>query len=115
MGRPKKKRFCRRYQADRVYKPQGLPLREIGTQELSLDQFEALRLCYAEGRDQAEAGHRMGVSRGTVQRLLQTARRDLVSAILRNEAIIVNLKKSEACHVGVHPHERKRRACRHGQ
>ena len=29
MARPKKRRFCRRYNADRIYKPQGIPLKEI--------------------------------------------------------------------------------------
>jgi predicted DNA-binding protein (UPF0251 family) len=43
MPRPRKRRCCRRYQADRIYKPQGIPMREIGMTLLSLDQFEALR------------------------------------------------------------------------
>jgi predicted DNA-binding protein (UPF0251 family) len=110
MARPRKKRCCRRYQADRVYKPQGIPLREIGTVELSLDQFEALRLCYAEGRDQSEAGQQMGVSRGTVQRLLHAARKQLVEAILRQDAIVINLQEREACHAGMHTDARGRRA-----
>ncbi len=113
MPRPRKRRFCRRYHADRVYKPQGIPLRRIEPAVISLDQFEALRLCYLEGLDQEEAGRRMDISRGTVQRLLYEGRRRLVEAIIRNNAIIVNLKESEADHVSVYSDQRRCRARRH--
>lgn len=96
MPRPRKPRCCRRYRADRIYKPQGLPLREIGATRLALDQFEALRLCDAEGLDQTAAGERMGVSRGTVQRLLASARKQLVEAILRRDALIIDLEPEES-------------------
>lgn len=96
MSRPRKRRFCRRYSADRVYKPQGIPLRDIDTIEVSLDQFEALRLCDVEGLDQQQAGEKMGISRGTVQRLLYSARSSIVGGIIKNNAIIINLKPREA-------------------
>jgi len=107
LPRPRKKRFCRRYRADRVYKPQGVPLRDLVVVDLSLDQFEAMRLCDVERMDQAEAGAVLGVSRGTVQRLLYIARKELVSAILAGKAITFNLKKSEDCHVGLSAHSRR--------
>jgi len=43
--------------------------------QLALDELEALRLCDLLGLDQETAGERMGVSRGTVQRLLSSAGR----------------------------------------
>ena len=113
MPRPRKQRRCRRYIADRVYKPQGIPLREIDTSLLSLDQFEALRLCDVDGLDQEDAGRQMGVSRGTIQRLLYSGRKQLLEAILSNNAIIINLQESEDCHAGMHSDEGKRRARRH--
>jgi predicted DNA-binding protein (UPF0251 family) len=97
-----------------VYKPQGLPLRQIETSFLTVDQFEAMSLCDAEGLDQEEAGQRMGVSRGTIQRLLYGARKQIVEAILRNHAIVINLKESEATDAGLHSNQRKRWARRHG-
>jgi len=112
MGRPRKRRFCRRYAADRVYKPQGIPLRGIDTIEVSLDQFEALRLCDLEGLDQQQAGEKMGVSRGTIQRLLYGARRSIVEGIMNNKAIIINLKRSEARDDDMHPNQRRRRTGR---
>lgn len=114
MPRPRKHRCCRRYAADRVYKPQGLPLGQVDASVLSIDQFEALRLCDVEQLDQEAAGERMGVSRGTIQRLLYGARKQIVEAILHNHTIVINLKKSEATNAGLHSHQRKRRARRHG-
>ena len=108
MPRPRKHRCCRRYQADRVYKPQGIPMRDIEVSALSLDQFEALRLCDYERMEQEEAGQVLGVSRGTVQRLLYTARRQMVEAMLKNNAIIVNLRESEQNDVSVHSDRRGR-------
>ena len=114
MPRPRKHRCCRRYTADRVYKPQGIPLRQIGTTMITLDQFEAMRLCDAEQLDQEAAGRRMGISRGTIQRLLYGAREQIVEAILHNHAIVINLKESEATHAGMHSNQGKRRARRRG-
>ena len=44
-------------------------------------ELEALRLVDKEGLTQEEAGQRMGVSRGTVWRLLQSARRKTAQAL----------------------------------
>jgi predicted DNA-binding protein (UPF0251 family) len=107
LPRPRKKRFCRRYRADRVYKPQGIPLKDLEVVELSLDQFEALRLCDVDNLDQTQAGEALGVSRGTVQRLLYGARQALTAAILDGKAFTINLKTSEDCHVGLSAHQRR--------
>ena len=109
MPRPRKQRFCRRYKADRVYKPQGIPMKELTTAELPLDQFEAMRLCDVEQLDQESAGTKMGISRGTVQRLLYEGRRQLLEAILTNSAITINLKDCEGQNAGLHTHKRRRR------
>ncbi len=114
MPRPRKMRSCRRYRADRIYKPHGVPLRHLETVDISLDQFEVLRLCDVERLDQADAGERMGISRGTVQRLLYEARQKMVEAILHQRAIAVRLRESEDCRVGLYPHHRRCRKRRHG-
>lgn len=88
-------------------------MKEIDTTVLTLDQFEVLRLCDIENLDQEEAGKKMGVSRGTIQRLLYDARKLIAEAILHNNAIIINLKESEDCYVDVHSHQRRRRTQRH--
>jgi predicted DNA-binding protein (UPF0251 family) len=108
MPRPRKHRFCRRYRADRVFKPQGLSMREISTTTIDLDEFEALRLCDVEQLDQAEAGEQMGVSRGTIQRLLYAGREKLVRAVLENDAILINLNSPEESDVDLHSKQRRR-------
>jgi len=54
---------------------------------LALDEFEAMRLCDLEGLSQIEAGERMQISRGTVQRLLESGRRKVVQALLANQGL----------------------------
>lgn len=95
MPRPRKHRCCRRYRNNRVYKPQGIPLSELNITELAADEFEALRLCDSEGMDQLEAGQIIGVSRGTVQRLLKTGRRKLIKAFADHDAITILLNQEE--------------------
>lgn len=56
---------------------------------LALDEFEAMRLCDLEGLDQDQAGERLGVSRGTVQRLLQSGRTKLLGAMVGMRPIAV--------------------------
>jgi predicted DNA-binding protein (UPF0251 family) len=64
-----------------------MPLQEIPVHWLALDEFEAMRLRDLEGLSQIEAGERMGISRGTVQRLLESGRRKVVRALLANEGL----------------------------
>ena len=87
MPRCRKHRCCRPLSAARLLKPRGVPLHEVPVQWLALDEFEAMRLCDLEGLSQIEAGERMQVSRGTVQRLLESGRRKVVRALLANEGL----------------------------
>lgn len=61
---------------------------EIGKITLARDELEALRLCDLEGLTQEEAGKRMGVSRGTVQRILSSARKKVALALTSGMAIV---------------------------
>lgn len=89
MPRPHSRRRCRRFAGDRVFKPRSIPMRELEAVRLELSELEAMRLCDVDGHDQAAAGTRMGVSRGTVQRLLQSGRAKLVNAIIQNQALVI--------------------------
>ena len=71
-------------------KPAGVPTRALTKIVLEIDEFEALRLCDGEGLSQAEAGNRMGISRGTVQRLVTCGRNKLISALVDGKALVVN-------------------------
>lgn len=52
------------------------------------DELETLRLCDFEDMTQEEAGKQMGVSRGTVHRLLMSGRKKLVEAVVSSKALI---------------------------
>jgi predicted DNA-binding protein (UPF0251 family) len=56
---------------------------------LGLDELEAMRLCDLDEVDQETAGSRMGVSRGTVQRLLRSGRAKVLRALLDSSALII--------------------------
>lgn len=89
MPRPHKRRLCRQFDGDRVFKPRSIPMPELEREVLGLDELEAMRLCDLEGHDQASAGERMGVSRGTVQRLLSSGRAKVLRALVDTKALII--------------------------
>lgn len=89
MPRRCKERNCRRLDGDRNFKPSGIPSRELEKIELKLDEFEALRLCDYDGMSQIEAGEAMGISRGTVQRLLLSGRRKIVDVLLHSKELVL--------------------------
>ncbi len=61
---------------------------ELKQIELHRDELEALRLCDGEGLTQEEAGQRMGVSRGTIQRIVTVARRKTAISLTEGYALI---------------------------
>jgi predicted DNA-binding protein (UPF0251 family) len=52
-------------------------------------EVEALRLVDLEGLSQEEAGNKMGVSRGTVWRFLQSARRKVAQALTEGSTLSI--------------------------
>lgn len=61
---------------------------EVEKIPLYRDELEALKLCDLDGLTQQEAGGRMGVSRGTIQRLLSSARKKAATALSECKAIV---------------------------
>jgi predicted DNA-binding protein (UPF0251 family) len=57
-------------------------------------ELEALRLVDLEGLSQKEAGEKMGVSRGTVWRLLQSARKKSAQALTEARPLLVSVGES---------------------
>lgn len=56
-------------------------------------EVEALRLVDLEGLSQEEAGIEMGVSRGTIWRFLQSARRKMAQALTEGRPLVVTNEK----------------------
>lgn len=52
------------------------------------DELEALKLCDLDGLTQEQAGRRMGISRGTVQRTLAVARKKVAMALSECKALV---------------------------
>ena len=87
--RPRKKRCCEGgFLPGQAFKFNGVPLRQLKQIPLHHDELEALRLCDLEGLFQEQAGEKMGVSRGTVQRLVSSARRKIAEALVSGAALV---------------------------
>jgi predicted DNA-binding protein (UPF0251 family) len=90
MPRPRLRRRLQGRPHVTYYKPQGVPLRQLETEALSHEAWEALRLRYIEGYDQTETAKRMHTSQSSVQRILTEANRALARALIEGKAIRIN-------------------------
>ena len=87
MPRCKKVRCCRTLNGEYIFKPNGIPLSETEIIEIEIDELEALRLCDYEGKNQIETAEIMKVSRGTIQRLLNSGRKKILEGLLYQQSI----------------------------
>ena len=87
MPRPKKKRNIVCDPDVSYFKPRGVPMRVLKEVELTVDEYEAIRLADLLGLSHEEAGGRMGVSRATFGRIIQHARRTVAKALVNGMAI----------------------------
>jgi len=72
-----------------VFKPAGVPARGLARVTLRLDEYEALRLADYEGLMQEDVAERLGVSRPTVSRVLEKARRTVAAAFVEGKALFI--------------------------
>ncbi|MCK9174142.1 MAG: DUF134 domain-containing protein [Desulforhopalus sp.] len=87
MPRPKKERNFEHKFSELIYRPAGVPVEGLHQVDLHRDELEALRLCDCVGLTQEEAGQQMGVSRGTIQRILTVARSKTATALSKGYAL----------------------------
>jgi predicted DNA-binding protein (UPF0251 family) len=64
-----------------VFKPAGVPAWRLQWLNLTLDEFEALRLADLDGLHQEQAAARMRVSRQTFGRIVEKARRKVAQVL----------------------------------
>lgn len=86
---PRRKR-CRRVgllPGSSLFKPAGIPARELDEVVLEVDEFEALRLADYEGLYQEQAAERMGISRQTFGRIVEVARKKVAQALVKGLAL----------------------------
>jgi predicted DNA-binding protein (UPF0251 family) len=99
--------FCRRNIAGRppvsIFKPCGVPMRELDEVVMTLDEFEAIRLADLDGLYQEQAAERMGVSRATFSRIMDSAHGKVADALVHAKALRI---EGGPVHLGA------RRCCR---
>ena len=69
------------------FKPAGIAMRDLKEVILTVEEYEALRLCDLEQLNQEKAAKKMKVSQSTFNRLISSARKKTVDAIVNGKAI----------------------------
>nr|MDO8117369.1 DUF134 domain-containing protein [Candidatus Sigynarchaeota archaeon] len=90
MPRPKKTKVIHGLPipvARAIYKPAGIPLPALKVTQLSIAEFEALRLIDCDGLPQNEAARLMDVSQPTISRILNSARHKIADAVVGGKAL----------------------------
>jgi len=87
MPRPRKKRRVMGRPNSSYFKPAGIRMFELEESELSLPEFEAIRLIDFERISQSSAGEKMHISQSTLSRVLSSGRRKIADAIINGKAI----------------------------
>ncbi len=93
MPRPIKCRMIDAKPGVRLFKPQGIPARQLEEVYLTMEGYEALRLADKEGLRQDEAAERMQVSRQTFGRILSGARKAVAEAIV--DGLVLRIEGGE--------------------
>jgi predicted DNA-binding protein (UPF0251 family) len=90
-GRPMKPRFVRVIPETVQFGPIPPDSASLAGEPiyLSYDEFEAFRLIYYEGLNQEEAAKRMHISRGTVWRCLENARKKVASMLVERRTLVI--------------------------
>ena len=86
-GRPRSPRRVECSPEAFYFKPRGIPLRELETVSLAIEELEALRLVDLEGMTQEDAAFNMGISRRAFWEDLQNARKKVALALIAGMAI----------------------------
>lgn len=104
MPRPSHCRWIAGEPAAVLFKPAGVPTGELEEVAMTLDEFEAIRLADGEGLYQEEAARRMGVSRTTFGRILDSARRKVADVLAGGKCLRLeggHVHREDASRIGV--------------
>jgi len=89
MSRPRKIRRVSKPPICSRFKPVGIPARLLDVVDLSVDEYEALRLADYKGLEHKDAAEKMGISRPTFTRLIEQARKKIASGIIEGKEISI--------------------------
>ena len=87
MPRPKQNRKISNPPLMQGFKPFGIPRNMLTSVSLLYDEYEAIRLLDYEGLNQDQAAARMNVSRPTLTRIYEQARRTIALALVEGKMI----------------------------
>jgi len=91
MPRPCKCRHIEGEPGAIYFRPQAVPLCELVEIELSLEEFESLRLADLEGLYQEDAARRMNISRQTFANIVHVARRKVADVLANGRALKISV------------------------
>jgi len=89
MSRPKQHRTIFEPPMMQGYKPFGIPLHSSSAVKLLYDEYEAIRLLDYIGMNQAQAAEQMKVSRPTLTRIYEKARKTIAGAFVEGKIILI--------------------------
>jgi len=89
MPRPKQNRKIGFPPLMKGYKPFGIPRHALDSVTLQFDEYEAIRLLDYEGMIQEQAAEQMNVSRPTLTRIYEKARKAIAQAFVEGKMILI--------------------------
>ena len=90
MARPEKQRNVLAPPAYKNFKPAGIKMNKLDVEELSLDEYEALRLADYDGLEHSDAAVQMEISRPTFTRLISKARQKVAKFIVDGKVLQID-------------------------
>lgn len=89
MSRPEKNRKISQPPIMKGFKPYGIPKCKLETLQLTLEEYESIRLVNYERLPQKEAAVLMNVSRPTLTRIYNKALKNISKAFIEGKAIVI--------------------------
>ncbi len=89
IGRKKRIRHIEKDHTKVCFKPCGVRGVSLEQMVLDEDEMEAIRLSDFEALYQQECADKMGISRTTFSRLIQSAHKKIADALLHSKAIVI--------------------------
>lgn len=90
MPRPENEKYVHAPPVFNNFKPAGVGSRFLGKVQLSIDEYEALRLADYEGLSHEEAASEMGTSRSTFTRIIERARKKMTDFMINGKMLIID-------------------------
>ena len=92
-GRKRKNRNIDADHSGVCFKPCGTPRVDLQRVVLHEDEMEAIRLADLEGLYQQECSEKMGISRTTFSRLVESARKKIADALINKKALRIKMNE----------------------